>query len=66
MADEWELVPALAREQPISPAWLWAQHNEHRIPLPKLVLLGLFAVSDNDIRSGMFFNVCAWLACLPP
>ena len=27
--------------QPVTLPWLWAPHNEHRIPLPKLAYLGL-------------------------
>ena len=34
--DEWGLVDRLATGQPFSLAWLWAQHNEHRIPFSKL------------------------------
>jgi hypothetical protein len=32
--------------------WLWALHNEHRLPLPKLVQYALYLASG-DIRSGM-------------
>ena len=61
--DDWEIVPALSGAQPITANWLWSQHNEHRIPLPRLLLLGLFSVSGNDFRAGMFFNVFArWRA----
>lgn len=58
-ADDWELVPVLAGEQPVTMNWLWSQHNEHRIPLPRLVELGLLAASGNDFRAGMYFNVFA-------
>ena len=50
--DEWDLVPALTGNQPVSAEWLWSQHNEHRVPLPRLVLLGLDAVGRPDFRRG--------------
>jgi hypothetical protein len=37
--DEWELVDHVAGGKPFSLAWLWAQHNEHRIPFSKLLFL---------------------------
>src|SRR5262249_43468050 len=37
--DEWTLVPYVTRDRPVTGAWLWAQHNEHRIPLTKLLFL---------------------------
>ena len=61
--DDENLVPALVGVQPITPTWLWAQHNEHRIPLPKLMLLGMDRCAGNDIRAGMFLSV-ATLAAL--
>src|SRR5256885_2297047 len=35
-SDDWSIVPAITGAQPISLEWLWAQHNEHRIAIPKL------------------------------
>ena len=32
--DDWDMVPTLTRNQPITWNWLWSQHNEHRVPLP--------------------------------
>jgi hypothetical protein len=37
--DEWTLFDHLALGKPSDLAWLWAQHNEHRIFLPKLFFL---------------------------
>src|SRR5262245_58601504 len=54
-ADEWEFVPALLGEEPQLP-WLWAQHNEHRLPLPRAVYLGLFKLT-HDFRAGMVLQV---------
>jgi hypothetical protein len=40
--DDWDgLVPVLNGDQPVTAAWLWSQHNEHRVPLPRLLLLAL-------------------------
>jgi hypothetical protein len=55
--DDWAIAPVLTGEQPVSASWLWSQHNEHRIPIPRLILLGLYAVSNNDLRAPMFFNL---------
>ncbi|HET6572888.1 MAG TPA: hypothetical protein VFG68_04745 [Fimbriiglobus sp.] len=53
--DEWEFVPALTGHEPAGP-WLWAQHNEHRLPLPRAVYLGLFRLTG-DFRAGMVLQV---------
>jgi len=55
--DDWDMVPAATGNQPITAEWLWSQHNEHRDPLPRLVLLGLLRGSPLDFRTGMYFNV---------
>lgn len=55
--DGWDMVPTLTGEQPISLSWLWSQHNEHRIPLPRLILLGLGQLTNNDFRAGMYLGV---------
>ena len=58
--DEWDgIVPQLTGHAPVTAGWLWAQHFEYRIPLPKLLMLALFALGGGDFRAGMFFNVLA-------
>ena len=37
-------------------SWLWSQHNEHRIPLPRLLMLGIYRLKP-DFRVPMFVNV---------
>ena len=54
-ADEWEFVPALVGKEPAGP-WLWALHNEHRMPLPRAIVLGLFRLT-HDFRAGMVLQV---------
>src|SRR5262245_31847805 len=53
--DEWEFIPVLTGHEPPGP-WLWAQHNEHRLPLPRLIYLALFWLTG-DFRSGMIASV---------
>jgi hypothetical protein len=54
--DEFEMVPVMTGHRPISLQWLWSQHREHRLFLPRLVLLGLYRLSNNDFRAGIYFN----------
>lgn len=58
--DDYALVPALVGEQSVTPSFLWSLHNEHRLPLPKLVLLCAYPLFRDDFRAGMFITV----ACL--
>jgi hypothetical protein len=57
--DDWDMVPTLTGQQPITASWLWSQHNEHRVPLPRLVLLGLHRITGINFRTPMFFSVFA-------
>lgn len=54
-ADEWEFVPALVGDEP-GGAWLWQQHNEHRMPLPRFVVLVYFKLT-HDFRTGMVLQI---------
>ena len=53
--DEWEFVPALTGHEPVGP-WLWQQHNEHRLPLPRALYLGLYRLAG-DFRTGIVAQV---------
>ncbi len=57
--DEWTLLGAATGQQPLTLDWLWSQHNEHRLLLPKLIYLGLGQLSGFDFRAGPLFNVLA-------
>src|SRR5262249_42934019 len=57
--DDWVMVPTLTGTQPVTLGWLWAPHNEHRIPLGKLLYLGLLRPAGRDFRAGMVFQVVA-------
>lgn len=55
--DDWDMVPTVTGVQPVTLDWLWSQHNEHRIPVPRLVMLALAAVFGFDFRVWMVGNV---------
>jgi hypothetical protein len=57
--DDANIALALIGDRPITLGWLWEQCNEHRIALPKLILLGADHLAGNDIRAGMFLSVAA-------
>lgn len=56
--DDWDMVPTMTHHQPITASWLWSQHNEHRIPLARLIMLGIYRFWT-DFRAGMYWNVAA-------
>ena len=60
--DDWEVVPHLTGDWRVSAEWIWSQHNEHRVPLPRLILLTLYGLTRADFRAGMYFNVVALAA----
>jgi hypothetical protein len=55
-SDDWSLVPIISGYDEISISWLWAQHNEHRIVIPKLVLVFMNRYSGADFRSVLLVN----------
>src|SRR5919206_1760323 len=57
--DDWDMVPTLTGRQPVTPAWLWSQHNEHRVPLPRLLFLALNRLTVTDFRVTMYFDLLA-------
>lgn len=56
-ADEWQWVSRSAGHEPVTPAWLWSQHNEHRPVLPRLVYLALARLTNHDFRAASFLSV---------
>jgi hypothetical protein len=56
-AEDWGLVAPLTGHEPDVFAWLWAQNNEHRVPVPRLVGLTLVTLT-RDYRAGMVLNAC--------
>jgi hypothetical protein len=57
--DDFDMVPQLTGARPVTAGWLWSQHNEHRIPLPRLVFLASCRWSGCDFRAGMYFSAVA-------
>jgi hypothetical protein len=57
--DEWEMIPTLVGANPITLGWLWWQHNEHRIMIPRLVYLAVEKLARYDFRGGMYFDALA-------
>gem|GEM_PF-622006 len=51
-ADEWMFIPVLTGRQPVSVGWLWELHNEHRVPLLKLIYLAGLKLASYDFRVG--------------
>jgi hypothetical protein len=49
-SDDFDMVPFVTGDKPITLGWLWEQHNEHRIPLVKLFFVGLGRLSGCDYR----------------
>ncbi len=62
LAEDWLLVPAYLGLEPDLAQWLWAQNNEHRVPLPKLLMLGLLHLTSGDFRAGMVASVAVMAA----
>jgi hypothetical protein len=55
--DEWEWIGRVTGDEPVTFTWLWSQHNEHRMLVPRLIYLGLGELTGFDFRAGAFFNV---------
>lgn len=49
-SDDFDIVPYLTGDKEATLSWLWKQHNEHRIPLVKLLFVGLGRLSGADYR----------------
>jgi hypothetical protein len=54
--EDWQMVPALTGHQDHFLNWLWSPVNTHRVPLPRLIYLGLLKLWP-DFRVGMIFNI---------
>lgn len=61
LAEDWHLVPPLTGHTPDIWTWLWEQNNEHRLPLPRLVMLSVLEPTG-DFRAGMVVNVLVMAA----
>jgi hypothetical protein len=61
-SDEWDFVHILTGSTPANIKWLWAQHSEHRIVIPKLVYLFLFRLIP-DFRLPILSTLIAMGVC---
>jgi len=55
--DEWDTLPELFQqyaEGTLTPASFWKFHNEHCIPVPKLILFGLGLLSRGNALLNMY------------
>src|SRR6516162_7895465 len=57
ISDDFALVPMMTGHEPVSLGWAWAQHNEHRPFLSRLILAGLSRFVSNDFRTAKYVNV---------
>lgn len=57
IAEDWLMVAPLTGHEPSLAKWIWAQNNEHRIPLPRIILLVILKIFNGDFRAGMVLNV---------
>jgi len=58
--DDWsDMVSFYAGVLPVDAGTLWLPHNEHHIPLSRLILMGLARATDHDLRAGAVFNAVA-------
>lgn len=55
--DDWDMVPVLTGRRPVTLEWLWSQHNEHRIAIPRLLYLAIMKLGGYDFRAGVVFDV---------
>ena len=55
--DEWTIVPVITGNQDVTWSWIWAQHNEHRLPLAKVAQVAIHHWSGMNFRAGMYVNV---------
>ena len=56
--DDWAFLPYLLDARHPDMWWLFALHNDHRIPLQKILYLVLMTISGGDFRVMIGANVC--------
>ncbi|GEM_PF-1770061 len=56
-SDDFNIVPVVTGAVPLSLGWLWEQHEEHRIPLVKLLFVSMGRLSGCDYRWTLTANV---------
>jgi hypothetical protein len=57
LGDEWFTLASMLGVERFDLGFLWRRHNEHRIPLPKLVMYLCYHVGNFDFRTAPYFYV---------
>lgn len=57
LGDEWFTLPSMLGVEPFNLEFLWRRHNEHRIPVPKLILYACYRYGHFDFRTACYFYV---------
>lgn len=60
--EDWAYVAPITGHETLVPDFLFWPINEHILPLPKLVLVGLLTAAGGDFRAGAWFNLIALAA----
>ncbi len=55
--DGWEMVAKITGHEPVTLAWLWSPHNEHRILLPRLLYIGIARLTGVRMGAMAGFSV---------
>jgi len=57
LMHDFDMIPALTGNEPVTLGYLWEATNEHRMFLPKLLIVGLGKLTNCDFRAEKFFHV---------
>lgn len=57
LAEDWYTVPFVTGQPADLASWLWEQNNEHRMPVARLLLVGVLKWSGGDYRAGGLLNM---------
>src|SRR5687768_14204584 len=57
LAEDWLMVAPLTANEPDLGSWLWRQNNEHRLPLARLLYLGVLKTAQGDFRAQGALNL---------
>jgi len=57
LAEDWYTVPLVTGQRLDFTAWLWEQNNEHRMPVARLLLVGVLKAANGDYRAGGLLNL---------
>ena len=57
IGEDWFVVSAFTGNQPDFSSWLWSQNNEHRVPLPRLIMVAMLRLTHGELRSVQVLNI---------